>query len=85
MGTEGEVTVVVEGDVLMLQGRKKEEEEEEEGGGRGVVGSVGVEPDSGGVARAGFDSSHQPFLQQRDGRKSNRQEETLSTKTTTTG
>lgn len=30
----------------------------------------------GGVAWAGFDSSHRPFLQQEDSRKSNRQEET---------
>lgn len=31
---------------------------------------------SEGVAWAGFDSSHRPFLQQEDSRKSNRQEET---------
>lgn len=36
-----------------------------------------------GVAWAGCDSSHRPFLQQGDSRKSNTQEETLSTTTTT--
>ena len=45
----------------------------------------GVELDSGGVAWAGFESSHRPFLQQGDSRKSNRQEETLSTTTSATG
>lgn len=38
--------------------------------------SVGGGRGSGGGAWAGFDSSHRPFLQQEDSRKSNRQEET---------
>lgn len=49
------------------------------------VETEGVELDSGGVAWAGFDSSHWPFLQQENSRKSNRQEETFSTTTTGTG
>lgn len=62
-GTVGEVTVVVTEEVIF-----SDEEEK------------GVELGSGGVsAWAGFDSSHWPFLQQGDSRKSNRQEETLST------
>ncbi|TNN40672.1 UPF0606 protein [Liparis tanakae] len=69
-GTEGEVTVVEEGVTLS----DKEEK-----------GVEGVELDSEGVAWAGIDSSHRPFLQQGDSRKSNRQEETLSTTTTATG
>ena len=72
-GTEGEVTVVVVEEVIFS-------DEEEKG-----VEAEGVELDSGGVAWAGFDSSHRPFLQQGDSRKSNRQEETLSTTTIATG
>lgn len=49
------------------------------------VRTEGVGLGSEGVAWAGFDSSHRPFLQQEDSRKSNRQEETLSTMTTATG
>lgn len=71
-GTEGEVTVVADEVILS---------DEEENG----VEAEGVELDSEGVAWAGFDSSHRPFLQQGDSRKSNRQEETLSTTTTATG
>lgn len=41
------------------------------------VETEGVELDSGGVAWAGFDSSHWPFLQQEDSRKSNRQEHSV--------
>lgn len=55
-------------------------DEEEKG-----VEAEGVELDSEGVAWAEFDSSHRPFLQQGDSRKSNRQEETLSTTTTARG
>lgn len=72
-GTEGEVTLMVAEEVILS-------EEEEKG-----VEAEGVELDSEGVAWAGFDSSHWPFLQQEDSRKSNRQEETLSTTTTATG
>lgn len=72
-GTEGEVTVVVVEEVIFS-------DEEEKG-----VEAEGVELDSEGVAWAGFDSSHRPFLQQGDSRKSNKQEETLSTTTTATG
>lgn len=49
------------------------------------VRSEGVGLGSEGVAWAGFDSSPRPFLQQEDSRKSNTQEETLSTMTTATG
>lgn len=55
-------------------------DEEEKG-----VEADGVDLDSGGVAWTGFDSSHRPFLQQGDSRKSNKQEEILSTTTTVTG
>lgn len=72
-GTEWEVTVMVAEEVIL-----SDEEEKR-------VEAWGVELDSGGVAWAGFDSSHRPFLQQGDSRKSNRQEETLSTTTTATG
>lgn len=47
--TEGEVTVVVVEEVILS-------DEEEKG-----VEAEGVELDSGGVAWAGFDSSHWPF------------------------
>lgn len=40
------------------------------------AGSEGGGLGFGGVAWAGFDSSHWPLLQQKDSRKSNRQEET---------
>lgn len=70
-GTEGEVTVVVVEEVMLSDEEEKRIE--------------GVELVSGGVAWAGFDSSHRPFLQQGDSRKSNTQEETLSTTTTATG
>lgn len=76
-GTEGEVTVVV---VVVVVEEVILSDEDEKG-----VEAEGVELDSGGVAWAGFDSSHRPFLQQGDSRKSNRQEETLSTTTTATG
>lgn len=72
-GIEGEMTVVVVEEVILS-------DEEEKG-----VEAEGVVLDSEGVAWAGFDSSHRPFLQQGDSRKSNRQEETLSTTTTATG
>lgn len=68
-GTEGGVT-----EMVIFS------DEEEKG-----VEADGMELDSGGVAWAGFDSSHRPFLQREDSRKSNRQEETLSTTTTATG
>lgn len=71
-GTEGEVRMVVVEEVILS-------DEEEKG-----VEVEGVDLDSEGVAWAGFESSHRPFLQQGDSRKSNRQEETLSTTTTTT-
>lgn len=73
-GTEGEVTVVVVAEEVIFSN------EEEKG-----VEAEGVELDSGGVAWAGFESSHRPFLQQGDSRKSNRQEETLSTTAIATG
>lgn len=60
----GEVTVMVVGGVVMS-------DREERG-----VEAEGVGLDSGGVAWAGFDSSHWPFLQQGDSRKSNRQKDT---------
>lgn len=72
-GTEGEVTVMVAEETILS--------DEEENG----VEAEGVELDSEGVTWAGFDSSHRPFLQQEDSRKSNRQEETLSTTTSATG
>lgn len=72
-GTEGEVTVTVAEEMIL-----SDEEENR-------VEAEGVELDSEGVTWAGFDSSHRPFLQQEDSRKSNRQEETLSTTTTATG
>ena len=59
--TEGEVTAVVEEGVIMS-------DEVEKG-----VEAEGVGLDSEGVAWAGFDSSHRPFLQQGDSRKSIRQ------------
>lgn len=71
-GTEGEVTVMVAEEMIL-----SDEEENR-------VEAEGVELDSEGVTWAGFDSSHRPFLQQEDSRKSNRQE-TLSTTTTATG
>lgn len=60
---EGEVTMLAED--VMLSDKDKN-----------GVEAWGVKLDSGGVAWAGFDSSHRPFLQQEDSRKSNRQEET---------
>ncbi len=72
-GTEGEVIVVLVEKVILS-------DEEEKG-----VEAEGVDLDSERVAWAGFDSSHRPFLQQGDSRKSNRQEETFSTTTTATG
>lgn len=60
----GEVRVVVAGAMVMSDREEK-----------GVkAGGVGL--DSGGVAWAGFDSSHRPFLQQGDSRKSDRQKDT---------
>lgn len=70
---EGEVTVMLAEDVMLSDENKN------------GVETWGVKLDSGGVAWAGFDSSHRPFLQQEDSRKSNRQEETLSTRTIATG
>lgn len=49
-GTEGEVTVVVVAEEVIFSN------EEEKG-----VEAEGVELDSGGVAWAGFESSHRPF------------------------
>lgn len=49
-GAEGEVTVVLVEEMVILS------EEEEKG-----VEAEGVELDSEGVAWAGFDSSHRPF------------------------
>lgn len=65
-GTDGVVTG------MMSEGEVLSDSDEMRGG------SEGVGLGSGGVAWAGFDSSHRPFLQQEDSRKSNRQEERLS-------
>lgn len=70
---EGEVTVMLAEDVMLSDKDKN------------GVETWGVKLDSGRVVWAGFDSSHRPFLQQEDSRKSNRQEETLSTRTIAIG